>query len=319
VRDIGQKLALEFRGLVQRQIPLVQLVHLVIERRVERSQPFLLELNFTEHLVERIGQILKLVARVNLRADAEVALTDLLGGRTQFAHRLEDDAAGDEVEHQQSQRQRAEPGRGAGGGVGPYLARGLRAGAFEHDQPGDGRIVVNRLAGVGGGAQRARLAVARRDSRGAEGADRDRDAVLAHGESPGHVREGTVRGDRVLPGGTFAQRGPGLGDERIASADVGDLRLVQHAEHGLIRDAIEQTEAGAENEQFLIGAAGSLVRQAVGRGSPGDIDPVFCESTRQLHLGAVDAGVHHPPRDRQRSDDDQHQRGTEEQQTLVGQ
>ena len=71
---------------------------LQVQALVDRAELVLALLQVGQHLVERLGEHLELIAGADVRADVEVALGDLLGGLLQHADGLEDQPLGDAEE-----------------------------------------------------------------------------------------------------------------------------------------------------------------------------------------------------------------------------
>src|SRR5687768_12875350 len=108
--DVRQELALETIGLVERDVGLSELAELEIEAAIDRAELIGTVLEIRQHRVERLGELLELVAGADVRADVEIAFADALRGLLQHAHGLKDQARGDEVEDDDRQSAREHAG-----------------------------------------------------------------------------------------------------------------------------------------------------------------------------------------------------------------
>ncbi len=133
VADIGEEVALEFRGLVQRAVAPREFADAQVEGAIGRAQSLGGLGETLEHGVEGLAQFLVLVARRDGGARGEVARADPVGDIAQGAHRLEDDARGDEIEHQRREAHRERARDEQVHTVDEQLARGLGRAAFEEE------------------------------------------------------------------------------------------------------------------------------------------------------------------------------------------
>ena len=223
VADVGEELALDPGRLEQQGVALGQLRDLHVQGGVVGVQLLLGALEFGEHAVERLGQLLELVAGLDLRSDGQIALADPLGRVLELADGVEDEPVNDEVEHEHGQ--------------------------CEDDAACDDEVegVDGEHAGGGGGS--------------VHGDEQTLDGLVVGPERTGVVvdecQRAPVRLVVVAAGGISLQCGQGAGGESLAASRLG--RVVRQPHPHL--DPAELGRAGGE-PALVVGGVDPGVHEA---------------------------------------------------------
>ncbi len=104
VGDVGEEFGFETAGFEEIDVGLSELADAGVEGAVGGFELILGALERAEHGVESFGEVLEFVAGGDGGADFEIAGGDFFGGVFQDAHRLEDEAGGDEVKDDDGER-----------------------------------------------------------------------------------------------------------------------------------------------------------------------------------------------------------------------
>ncbi|MCX5660620.1 MAG: hypothetical protein NTW19_12995 [Planctomycetota bacterium] len=164
VRDVGEEFALDLVGLVERDVGLRELAELQVEALVDGAELVLVGAERLEHVVEDVGELLELIAGVDVGADVEVPVGDLLRGLAQDVDGREDQPRGDEPEDADRQQAGDEARED---GVHPVVEElGGDAVGVELDvedllgRAGEARGIETGAVGGGGGADAGEVALA---------------------------------------------------------------------------------------------------------------------------------------------------------------
>ena len=288
VAHAGQELALEAVALEEPDVGLGELADLEVEALVHRAKLGLAALDLVEHRVEGLGELLELVAGLDLRADGQVAGLDLLGRLPQPAHGLQDELGQDQVEDQHRHEPRCHPRGNDVDAVAQELAAREAAGAFDHEQGAD------RTGGLGARARQG-------------GALLDRPDVLVPERPSVPVDDPPPEARRVGVLGPLPVGAKGLhrrDRERVALGDVG-LVHVDHPRPGRSGRAVVLALGGRRSRLQRPG------RNVLGQPQLGELAGRLELALAHEHRGADPGHAQHGAEDHQ-------DRGAEEQLALVG-
>jgi hypothetical protein len=165
VRHRRQEVVLEVIQLVQPHVGLGQFVDLAVEHAVDLPQLFLHGHQVPQHAIERLAELLELVAGANVGAPFEIAPRNRIADLLQVQHWLDNDVTHDRIGGDHGEKRRTDGGRQQNGVVPRHrlFGRGHGERDFRHaDQVADlGLIVAMAFDAAFTGAHRAVVTVPR--------------------------------------------------------------------------------------------------------------------------------------------------------------